>query len=124
MMSQRMIDMIKRFTDKYGVEIKWNEQGVTTNSRGVEIPINKSEIKTERVLLLKEQYNPLKVLDTGVIGLSQDYARYLLTLSDIDIKKDLIITDSHNRKWKLGAIDWFDVGGVPIAKQSALTEVM
>jgi hypothetical protein len=118
-----MINIVKRFTTQYGVNVTWQEPEITTNSRGKPVT-NKSETtKSAKVLLLKEKFNPMKIIDTGVIGLGQDYTRYILALPDVEIKKDMIITDNHNMKWKLGFIDWFDIGGVPVCKQSSLTEV-
>jgi hypothetical protein len=120
---QSMIDMVKRFTDQNGVNVTWQKPEITNNSRGMPV-LNKSAITTSaRVLLLKEKFNPLKVINTDAIGLGQDYTRYILALPEIEIEKDMVITDNHNMKWKLGIIDWFDVGGVPVCKQSALTEV-
>jgi hypothetical protein len=120
---QNMINMVKRFTDQYGVNVSWREPEITNNSRGIPVS-DKSEItNSAKVLLLKEKFNSMKIIDTDSIGLSQDYTRYVLALPEIEIKKDMVITDNHNTKWKLGVIDWFDVGGVPVCKQSALTEV-
>jgi hypothetical protein len=123
MKAENMINMIKKFTDQYGVDVTWQEHEETINSRGKPINNKSQIIKSAKVLLLKEKFNSMKVIDTNAIGLSQDYTRYLLTLPEIDIKKDMAITDNHNIKWKLGFIDWFDVGGVPVAKQSSLTKV-
>jgi hypothetical protein len=125
---QNMINMVKKFTNQYGVNVTWQELEVTNNSRGIPV-VNKSEITNSvKVLLLKEKFNPIKttdmkISDINVIGLSQDYTRYIIVLPEINIKKDMVITDNHNMKWKLGVIDWFDVGGVSVFKQSALTEV-
>lgn len=123
MKPQNMINMIKRFTDQYGVNITWQEPVITNNSRGIPVENSTGKSKSEKVLLLKEKYNPMKVIDTNVIGLSQDYTRYILTLPEIEIKKDMVITDNHGMKWKLGFIDWFDIGGISVCKQSSLTEV-
>jgi len=123
MKAENIIAMVKRFTDQYGVNVSWQNKEIKTNSRGIKIEETNGEIKSFKVLLLKEKFNPLQVIDTGVFGLSQDYTRFILTLPDIEIVKDLIITDSHKRKWKLGIVDWFDIGGVTVAKQATLTEV-
>jgi len=124
MKPQSIIDMVKKFTDLYGVDVTWQEPVTLTNSRVKPINTNNSDTtKTAKVLLLKEKFNPMKIIDTGVIGLSQDYTRYLLVLPEVEIMKDLVITDNHNMKWKLGFIDWFDVGGVPVCKQVSLSEV-
>ena len=123
MNAKNMINMVKRYIKQDGVNITWNEVETVKNSRGIETANKTSEIKSAKVLLLKEKFNPLQVIDTNIIGLSQDYARYILTLPETDIKKDMVITDNHNMKWKLGIVDWFDIGDVSIFKQSALTEV-
>jgi hypothetical protein len=123
MKAERIINMIKGKTDEYGVTVSWQDTKVTKNSRRVTTTENTGEIKSFKVLLLKEKFNLLQVIDSNSIGLTQDYARYILTLPDIPILKDLIITDNHNKKWKLGIVDWFDIGGVAVLKQSALTEV-
>ena len=123
MKPENMINMIRRFTDQYGVTVTWFENEEKENSRGKTLNIKSENAKTSKVLLLKEKFNPLQVIDSGVFGLTQDYTRYVLTLPDVEIKKDMVITDNHGMRWKLGIIDWFDIGGVSIAKQSALTEV-
>ena len=123
MKAQSMINTVKRYTDQYGVKITWNETLAETNSRGKNAAGANSALKTARVLILKEKFNPLQPV-INAMGLSHDYARYVLCLPDIDLKKDMVITDNHNMKWKLGIFDWFDVAGTPVAKQSALTEVM
>jgi hypothetical protein len=123
MKAENIINMIKRFIKQYGVDIKWNEQEMQKNSRGRATASNTEIIKSAKVLLLKEKFNPLQVINTDAIGLGQDYTRYLLAFPEVGIKKDTVITDNHNMKWKLGIVDWFDVGGVPVAKQSALIEV-
>ena len=123
MKAENILDMIKRYTDQYGVDISWNKTETVNNSRGVSIENKTDEIKSAKVLLLKEKFNPLQIIGANPIGLSHDYARYVIALPEIDIKKDMIITDNHNMKWKLGVIDWFDIGGTAVCKQSALTEV-
>ena len=123
MKAESMIEMVKRFTKQYGVDVSWQEQTVTNNSRGKPVVTNDGKIKSAKVLLLKDKFDPLKIIDTNVFGLSADYSRYILTLPEIEIMQDMIITDNHNMKWKLGIIDWFDVGGTPVCKQSRLTEV-
>jgi len=123
MNAEKMIAMIQKFTDQYGVLITWQSNETTTNSRGVKVKTSNEIIKSAKVLLLKEKFSPLQVFDSGVFGLSQDFKRYILTLPDIEIKKDLVITDNHKMKWKLGIIDWFDIAGTPICKQSSVMEV-
>ena len=120
MKPENVINMIKRFTDSYGVTVFYNEQVVTLNSRGREVTSNTGDTKTVKVLLLKEKINLLQEINTEAIGLTQDYSRYILTLPEIDIKKDMIITDNHGMKWKLGIIDWFDIGETVVAKQAPL----
>ena len=117
-----MINLVKKFTNKNGVKITWTEQTLVENSRGELVPSDTGVSKSATVLILKEKFNVLKPIETSV-GISQDYSRYVFALPDVDIKKDMVITDNHGMKWKLGIVDWFDVGGVPVAKQSALTEV-
>jgi hypothetical protein len=123
MKPERMIAMVKKLTNKYGVDVQLQEPEIIYNERGIPIPGKTEIIKSSKVLLLKEKFNPIKVTDTGVIGISQDYARYILTLPEVEIKKDMVITDNHNMKWKLGPIDWFDVGEVAVCKQADLLEV-
>jgi hypothetical protein len=123
MKPENIINMIKRFTDQYGVNVTWNKIELINNSRGVPIPNETDEIICAKVLLLKEKFSPMQIIDTNIIGLSQNYTRYILTLPDIEIMKDMVITDSHNTKWKLGVVDWVDIAGVPVCKQAALTEV-
>jgi len=123
MKAQNMINMVKRFTEQYGVNVTYQEFGNETNSRGRPINIENGIIKNAKVLLLKEKFNPLQVTESNIIGLTQDYTRYVITLPEINLKKDMVITDNHNMKWKLGVVDWFDVGGESVCKQAALTEV-
>ena len=123
MNAKNMINMVKRYIKQDGVNVTWNEVETVKNSRGIETANKTSEVKFAKVLLLKEKFNPLQIIDTNIIGLSQDYTRYILTLPETDIKKDIVITDNHGMKWKLGVVDHFDIGGVFICKQSALTEV-
>jgi len=119
---RNMINMVKKFTDQYGVTVTWQEQETTVNSRGRPIEAESGIPKSAKVLILKEKYSPLQAIQVST-GLSQDYARYILALPDIDLKKDMVVTDAHNMKWKLGIVDWFDIAGVSVAKQAALTEV-
>jgi len=123
LMATRMIALVHRFTAQYGVTVTWQEQTEEINSRGAVIAVNNGPMKSARVLLLKEKFTTLKSF-TEVFGLTQDYTRYILTLPNVDIKKDIIITDNHGMKWKLGIVDWFDVGGVSVAKQASLLEVV
>ena len=118
-----IINMVKNFTDQYGVTITWKEHETGINSRGRSTDTETGMINSAKVLVLKEKFNPLTTISIAV-GLSQDYTRYILALPEIELKKDMVITDNHNMKWKLGIIDWFDVGGVPVAKQTTLTEVL
>jgi len=120
---ESIIKLVKEKTEQYGIVINWNASEAAVNSRGRSVLNNNGEVKSAKVLLLKEKFAPLKIIDANTIGLSQDYARYLLTLPEVEIKKDMVITDNHDRKWKLGFIDWFDISGVPVCKQTTLTEV-
>jgi hypothetical protein len=117
------INLVKEKTNQYGVDITWNENRKVENDRGVTIKEETDIVKSAKVLLLKEKFNPTQVINTGAIGLSQDYSRYIITLPEIEIEKDLVIIDNHNRKWKLGFIDYYDIGGIVICKQASLTEV-
>jgi len=92
------------------------------NSRGHLVTTDGEITKLATVLILKEKINPLNP-QVNVAGLGQDYTRYIMTLPDVDIQKDLVITDNHNMHWKIGIVDWFDVGGVCVAKQAKLIEV-
>jgi len=123
MNAKNMINMVNRYIKKDGVNVTWNENETVKNSRGIAISNKTSEIKSAKVLLLKEKFNLLQVIDTDVIGLSQNYAKYILMLPEVEIVKDTVITDNHNMKWKLGVVDWFDIGDIFIFKQAALTEV-
>jgi len=115
--------MVKKFTAKYGVVVTWNEPGEETNSRGVTVFAPSLVTRSAKVLLLKEKFSVLKSMQAA-IGLTQDYTRYVLTLPCVEIKKDLVITDNHGAKWKVGVVDWFDIGGKAVAKQASLTEVV
>ena len=117
-----VINMVRRFTRRYGVPISWIAPVMEENSRGHLVTTDGEITKLATVLILKEKINPLNP-QVNVAGLGQDYARYIMTLPDVDIQKDLVITDNHNMHWKIGIVDWFDVGGVCVAKQAKLIEV-
>jgi hypothetical protein len=123
MNAENMINMVNRYIKQDGVNVTWNEIETVRNSRGIAISNKTSEIKSAKVLLLKEKFNLLQVIDTDVIGLSQNYTKYILMLPEVEMVKDTVITDNHNMKWKLGVVDWFDIGDIFIFKQAALTEV-
>jgi len=124
MKPESIIKMVKNKIDQYGVTVSWQKIVTKNNSRGRPIDETTDEKIYAKVLLMKEKYNPLQIMDSKIIGLTQDFTRFILTLPDVEIMKDLIITDNHEKKWKLGIVDWFDIGGVPVCKQSALTEVL
>jgi len=117
-----IINLVKRFTRQYGVKITWLEPSETLNSRGVVVGDENDNEKSAIVLLLKERFNPLDPR-SAVMGLTQDYTRYILTLPEIKIAKDVIITDNHGMKWKVGIVDWIDIGGTTVYKQASITEV-
>jgi len=118
-----MINLVKKFTKQYGVEITWTESAVQEyNSRGVPVLGMPEVEKKATVLLLKEKFTVMSDFES-VIGLAHDHARYLLLLPKIEIEKDTVITDTHGKRWKTGSPDWFDIQGKPIARQIALTEV-
>jgi len=123
MTPQSAMAMVRRFTDKYGVRITWQQMMRTENSRGIEIFEPSGSVQSAIVLILKEKFTVITSIEVS-IGLSQDYTRYVLALPSVDLKKDMVITDSHGMKWKLGTVDWFDVGGVPVAKQAQLMGVI
>lgn len=121
---QSMLNLVTKFTNKYGVPITWEEVSpAERNAVGAVIAGASSITHNAKVLLLKEKYNPLNPSNFS-IGIGGDFTRYILALPKIDLKKDMIVTDNHGMKWKLGIVDWFDVGGVSVAKQVSITEVM
>jgi len=115
--------MVKRCTDQYGVTVSWQKTEGKTNSRGKPIDEANGEIISAKVLLLKEKFSLVQITDSGVFGLTQDYAKFVITLPEIEIMKDLIITDNHGRKWKIGVVDPIDIGEIIVMKQAPLTEV-
>ena len=117
-----MISLVERFKQKFGVLITWTEQAVETNPRGAQVASAGTVSRSAPALLLKDRFNPMKAM-AGAMGLTHDHGRYLLVLPCVGIRKDLVIADNHGIRWKLGPVDWFDVGGVPIAKQAAMLEV-
>jgi hypothetical protein len=122
MTAKSVINLIRKFIREYGIIITWKAPAQAANSRGVPVLGQAGEDKQAKVLFIKEKYNPMKDV-VMAIGLQHDHSRYLLTLPDIAIQKDLTITDNHNQKWKLGPVDWLDVGGIPVCKQVALVEI-
>ena len=115
-------EMVSKFIKKAGVEIQWRKSVTTLNSRGVPVTHPGDELVTERVLLLKEKFNPLHSTDAP-IGMALDTARYIICLPDTPLVKDDIVTDSHGNSWRLDVLDWFDVSGVPVCKQAPVMRV-
>ena len=114
--------IVIKFIQKAGVEIQWRKSVTTLNSRGVTITHPGNEVVTERVLLLKEKFNPLHST-VAPIGTVLDTARYIMCLPDVQLAKDDIVTDSHGNNWRLDAPDWFDVNGEPVCKQVPVMRV-
>jgi hypothetical protein len=125
----RMIAMVKKFTKQSGVMVTWEEMSQGVNSRGEPIDEPSAITKNAKILLLKEDFNPLKDFippytgGQGITGLAHDYKNYIIFSPEIDLKKDTIITDNHAIKWKVGTVDWMDVNDVPVVKQAKITEV-
>ena len=118
-----MINLVKRFTNQNGVSISWHEMVEQEDSRGDKIMVPGEQVQTAKVLFIKERFSPLREL-AAVMGITADPARYLITLPDIRISKNTIITIlGDGTKWKAGTPDLFDIGGQKIAWQIALTEV-
>ena len=115
--------LVSRFLRKYGREITWLKQVEETNSRGKTVMADGTETVSATVLILKERFNPLNP-QLGPVGITHDYTRYVLALPDVELRNGMVITDNHGMRWKLGIVDWFDVGGVSVAKQASLTEVV
>lgn len=121
MTAQAATAMVIRAMKKFGVRITWKVPLQEYNSRGVLVNTESEMERSAIVLLLKERFSVLKSLET-VVGLSHDYTRYLITLPSIDIKQGTIITDNHDKLWKVGVVDWVDVAGKPVFKQMQLIE--
>ena len=117
-----MLNMVKSFIREYGIYVSWQEPIVEKNSRGEDVLSAGDQKVTAKVLFLKERFNPMKAA-AAAVGLSHDHSRYIIALPEIKIRKDLIITDSHGIRWKLGPVDWIDIAGKPVAKQAPLQEV-
>lgn len=119
MNAARMVNMVKKFVAGSGVSCTWPRYQDQVNSRGEHIKGGTPVPVTAKVLLLKQQYNPIK---DGImpVGLSPDFTRYVLTLPDTDIQKDDVITDKNGFHWKVGPVDWFDIGGITVCRQAPL----
>jgi hypothetical protein len=117
-----MVTLVKKFVDSYGVPCHWFRYAPALNSRGEKISGGTPTGINQKVLLLKQHYNPIKDREMP-IGVSPDFTRYVLTLPDTDIQKDDVLTDSHGLRWKVGPVDWFDIGGTPVCRQAPLLEV-
>jgi hypothetical protein len=57
------------------------------------------------------------------VGLSIDKAKYIMTLPIVDIRKDDVITDNLGQRWKAAPIETFELNGIVICKQAAVSEV-
>lgn len=114
--------LVARFLRKYGRKITWRARVEKTNSRGIAVAADGEETERAAALLLKERFSPLDP-KSGLAGLTQDYARYVLALPDVALQRDMVIADDSGMRWRLGIVDWFDVGGVTICKQASLTPV-
>ena len=114
--------MVTGFIEKYGVEIEWRKSVTEINSRGVPVTHPGSTVVKERVLLLKERFNPISSTEAP-IGATLDTTRYIFCLPDVPLERDDIITDSHGNSWRLDAPDWFDVNGEPVCKQAPVQRV-
>jgi hypothetical protein len=123
MKAVNVINLVKKFTAAYGVEITWREPVITLNSRGIPVKSGEGEERKASVLILKDKFTLLKPINADGFGISFDYGRFILAVPEVDIKKDLIITDAQGGKWKLGVVDYLEIGGVPVVKQVMLLEV-
>ena len=122
MNAKSVITMVEKFIEKYGVEIEWPEPVTELNSRGVPVTRPGDAMLKERVLLLKERYNPISSTEAP-IGASLDTARYIFCLPGVKLGRDDIVTDSHGNRWRLDEPDWFDVNGEPVCKQAPVIRV-
>jgi len=120
--AQDFIDMAKDFTNEVGVLITWQEQETETNSRGRTVKTPGANVKTARVLILKEDYKALRPF-AEAFGLTYDVTDYMIALPNVSIEKDMIVTDSDNKKWKLGPISPWRIADTVIVRTSKLTEV-
>ena len=103
--------------------ICWNPMIEQEDSRGDKIMVPGEQVQTAKVLFIKERFNPLREI-AAVMGITADPGRYLITLPEIRILKNTIITIiGDGSKWKAGTPDLFDIAGQKIAWQIALTEM-
>jgi len=114
--------MVERNTRKYGITITWPEQIMELNSRGIPVPTEGEAVKSARVILIQDKYSPLNAMGTS-FGISVDMTRYLITLPNVEIKKDMIITDNHGQQWRVGFVNHADVAGITAAKWAYVTDV-
>ena len=122
MTAQSIIALVRKFVQGYGVSVSWYGAETVLNSRGVPITQPGTTLLTERVLLLKERYNPIND-GTIPVGMGPDLTRYIMALPDSRIKKGDVVTDGHGDKWRLGSVDWFDISGTPVCKQTPVERV-
>ena len=122
MTSGSVIALVKKSVAKYGVTVSWKEAIMELNSREELVTLPGSNTITEKILLLKEKYNPIRDGNMSV-GMVPDLARYILALPDSRILPEIVVTDQHGDKWRLGPIDWFDIAGTAVCKQCPVERV-
>ena len=122
MNAARIRATVKKNIAKYGVDVEWPEPVTEINSRGVSVTRPGATMLRDRVILLKERFNPINSV-AAPMGTTLDTARYIICLPETKLEKDVVITDAHGRRWRLDEPDWFDIKGVPVCKQAPVIQV-
>ena len=118
-----MLRLVRRNVQTFGQNISWNDFPLIEGEREQMVPDTANPIARQaRAIIVKEKYAPIASFAAS-IGISFDSTSYLIGLPDLQIEKNMVITDESNQKWKLDVVEPWRIGSTPVAKISSLTEV-
>ena len=120
---RNMKNLVAKNVRTFGQEVKWTEFPLVEGERDNMVPDTSNPVnKSARVIIVKEKYSPISSFSSQ-IGLNFDATKYLICLPEVELKKNMIITDSLGQKWKTDVVETWDIAAAPVAKISSLTEV-
>ena len=116
-------DGIKQLIDINPVKITWQRYPLKENARGEMITdTDAAQVEFSAWVRLSRQKGGVQNTSIASTGLTTNLSMYLLTLFDVDIREDEIITADAGliKKWKVGVVDELSVEGECYAKQAPL----
>jgi len=119
---RNMKNLVAKNVKTFGEQCSWSEFEMIENDRGIPVPSETETIRTARLIIVKQKYSAISSFASS-LGLSFDQTMYLICLPEVQIQKNMVITDSQRQKWKLDVVEPWAIAGIPVAKISALTEV-